>query len=90
MISNSYVDAVCATDELGIIPPLDPPQYDSDSDLWGLWFEYFDPYEGMSDLVCAWFDTKDEATLTIREIEEQRVVNQELLDETRAKIKKAK
>jgi|TARA_B100001094_G_scaffold292486_1_gene311657 hypothetical protein len=90
MISNSYVDAVCATDELGIMPPIDPPQYDADSELWGLWFEYFDQYEGMNDLTCAWFDTKEEAILTIREIEEQREVNQTLLDEKKAKVKNVK
>ena len=90
MITDTYVDAVCARDELGVMPPLDEPQYDADSDMWGVWFEFFDPYEGMNDLTCYWFDTKEEATLTIREIEEERVVNQKLLDEKKAKVKNVK
>ena len=90
MITDTYVDAVYARDELGVIPPLDEPQYDADSNMWGLWFEFFDPYEGMNDLGCHWYDTKEEATLTIREIEEERVVNQKLLDEKKAKVKNVK
>ena len=35
MITDSYVDAVYARDELGVIPPLDDPQYDADSNMWG-------------------------------------------------------
>ena len=86
----NYIDAVCSTDELGVIPPTDAPEYDADAEMWGLWFEYFDPYERMNDLVCVPFDTKEEAIMTIREIEESRAVNQKLLDEKIEKIKKVK
>ena len=38
----TYVDAVCARDELGVMPPLDRPTYHDDAEMWELWFEYFE------------------------------------------------
>jgi hypothetical protein len=86
----SYVDAVCAKDELGVMPPLDRPTYDDDAEMWELWFEYFDPYEGSSDLVCLPFETIEEAQKVIRDIQTERFDNQKLLDEKKAKAKKEK
>ena len=81
-----YIDAVCAKDELGVMPPLDRPTFDEDAEMWELWFEYFDPYEGTNDLVCLPFENIEEAQQVIKEIETERFATQKLLDEKKAKI----
>ena len=83
----SYAESICLVDELGVLPPLDSPEYDKDTETWDLYFEYEDPYMKETDLVCLPFDAQGEAWSIIHHIEEVRKEAQRKLDEKKVKIK---
>ena len=78
MENEAYIDAICNKDELGTKLPLEEPNYDEESDLWELWFEYTD-YDNQTDLVCLNFEKGLDAIATIRRIKNERAENQKKL-----------
>jgi hypothetical protein len=65
-----------------VVPPMDEPTYDEDSDTWDLWFEAseneFFPYD-TDDIVCLPFESKEEAdkiyNKVIELVNEQQICN---------------
>lgn len=73
MKRQDYIDAVCDHDELGIKPPVsDEVDYDEDSDLWSLWFEFKNEFTGEEDIIPVHFETKEDADEAVQEINESR------------------
>lgn len=88
---DTYIDAICEKDELGTLPPLDTvPEHDVDSDTWGLYFEYSDPYSGNNDMVCLHFENKDDAIATSNKILSDRAIAQAELEKVKKSLTQTK
>jgi len=83
---DTYIDAVCETDQYGTKPPLDEvPEYDADAETWDLYFEYNDPIAGGNDMVCLPFENKADAIATQERITSDRHSAKLVIEKQKAK-----